>query len=373
VKKYRRSGSGGQGVEESGVSVSLESPSPRILELIVALITLATQSVFAFVQPVCARADPPVKLAVTHFENRTTSSSLDYLTQQIPEMIVSELARHDGLVLLERERSDRFLEELREVRGDSSVVFAADVLLTGSFAWLEDQLVLRFQLVDLRSSPDSAPIHSDSRMVDIDRLDSMAEDIARQAARLLGSRRLKRKEVAIPLSGNVFRLAVLYLNDNSPLAERLALEKGLADIIIHSLDGVPNIEVLEREEISRLVEEREVAGRDVGVSEGLLSELDALVLGTYMVQSGGSFLRVDVRVVAPQTGLILDARNFIWPRDGLNALETQIRDWILSVINVPAPALVHRVGSAHLEAIHYYSLALDHIDSGNFLEAVRAI
>lgn len=330
---------------------------------------------FAFSPFATPAGAEPIQLAVTHFDNRTAMKQLDYLSQQLPEMIVTELAQYDGLVLLERERVDRLLEERHDIRMDTEAGIVADVILTGFIEKNSAGLMLSMELVEPARAVDSPWIVKRELTEQTVPMDAFTSDLARLVRTRLGITNRKSKPPTAVPPGKTFHLAVLYLNDNSPLAERLALQKGLTDLLIHSLDVLPNLAVLEREDIPDIVNERILAmsGVSGGSTEGTFGNLDAIILGTYMTQRDPRVLRVDLRMVRPATGQILGAQRFRSAEDGVAGMEKEMVGWILSILSLPPPGAGSRSGGRSLESLHYYSQALDHLDNGNILPAVRAI
>ena len=189
--------------------------------------------------------------------------------------------------------------------------------------------------------------------------------------------------------GNKPTVAVLYFNNSAIGAaqeELQPLSKGTADMLIGELAANPNIRVVERDQIQKVLDEQKLStdGKVDGesaVKVGKLVGAHYMVTGGFVTDRSGR-MRFTARVFNTETSLI------IFPAAGgpNGVVDGKIEDFMALVVQLAAkindgaklPAMPARVGEARreaakkvpYEAIALYSKGLAAKDAGNKAEAV---
>ncbi|HEY3286014.1 MAG TPA: CsgG/HfaB family protein [Gemmatimonadaceae bacterium] len=184
-------------------------------------------------------------------------------------------------------------------------------------------------------------------------------------------------------------VAVLYFNNSaigSANAELQPLSKGIADMLIGELAANPNIRVVERDQIQKVLEEQKL-GTDGKVDNESAVKVGKLVGAHYMVTGGfvtdrTGRMRFTARVFNTETSLI------VFPAAGgpTGVVDGKIDNFMELVVQLAAkintgaklPDIPARVGEARkdaakkvpYEAIALYSKGLAAKDAGNKSEAV---
>jgi len=106
-------------------------------------------------------------------------------------------------------------------------------------------------------------------------------------------------------------VAILYFNNNvftSNARDYDGLSKGVPDFLVTELANNPNIRVIERDQVQKLVDEQKLTSggqvdRETAVRVGKLLGAQHMIFGGFMADPKGNF-RIDARAVNVETGLI---------------------------------------------------------------------
>ncbi len=184
-------------------------------------------------------------------------------------------------------------------------------------------------------------------------------------------------------------VAVLYFNNSaigSANAELQPLSKGIADMLIGELAANPNIRVVERDQIQKVLDEQKLStdgklDNETAVKVGKLVGAHYMVTGGFVTDRSGR-MRFTARVFNTETSLI------VFPTAGgpTGVVEGKIDNFMELVNELAAkinsgaklPDIPARVGEARkeaakkvpYEAIALYSKGLVAADAGNKTEAV---
>ena len=184
-------------------------------------------------------------------------------------------------------------------------------------------------------------------------------------------------------------VAVLYFNNSAigaANAELQPLSKGIADMLIGELAANPNIRVVERDQIQKVLEEQKLStdgkvDNESAVKVGKLVGAHYMVTGGFITDRSGR-MRFTARVFNTETSLI------VFPAAGGSngVVNGKIDDFMELVVQLAAkintgaklPDIPARVGEARkeaakkvpYEAIALYSKGLAAKDAGNKAEAV---
>lgn len=166
-------------------------------------------------------------------------------------------------------------------------------------------------------------------------------------------------------------VSVLYFSNNTGKQEYEWMSKGVADMLISDLSLSNEITVVERQDIEKLIKEKEFS--DLGLTNGnsskkaaLFLKADILISGSYYVENG--FLRFDVKLTDIRTSEInsfslkMNVKNF-------SDLEKKTAFEIYSILKLKTPISLKADTESFYAAKEFYE-GLDMLDSGKYVEAI---
>lgn len=187
--------------------------------------------------------------------------------------------------------------------------------------------------------------------------------------------------LALTVAAAPLNVAVLYFDNRTGQAEYDVLRKGLADMLVTDLAGVPPLQIVERERLEALLAELKLQ-RSSSFDAATAQRLGKLVGASHAI--GGSIhavapaMRLDVRLVEVATGKVLVTGSVTGKSEGLFELEQELVRRFAGALDAKlsgAPAS----GRANVAGLLAFSQGLDHADRGELDlarsrlgEAVRA-
>ncbi len=188
-------------------------------------------------------------------------------------------------------------------------------------------------------------------------------------------------------------LAILNFNNNvisKDARDYDGLNKGIADVLITEMSGNPNIRVIERDQIQKLLDEQHLVtdgqiDRATAVKVGKLLGMQHVIFGGFMGDAKGNF-RIDARSVNVETGEIEHTERVQDKSDNVMTLITQLASKLNDGLKLPAtsmrssdasvpaaamPAAAARPVRLSMTALVQYGKALDMKDHGNKAGAVE--
>lgn len=171
------------------------------------------------------------------------------------------------------------------------------------------------------------------------------------------------------------RLSVLYFKNASGQAEYDWMAKGLADMLITDLARFGELEIVEREELQKILEEQELGlsaafDEEKSVEVGKLLQASALALGHFAVAGGR--LRIDVKIEGVEDGAVKSAVSVEGTPEGVFELERALADKVAAGFGLaPAPASdpAAAQGTASVAAIAQYYKGIALKDEKKFDDA----
>jgi TolB-like protein len=177
-------------------------------------------------------------------------------------------------------------------------------------------------------------------------------------------------------------VAVLYFDNHTGEARYDALGKGIAEMLITDLSGIPYLRLVERARLQDLLNEVEFSRSDHADPETAL-EIGRFLAAEYVVI--GSFvesspqIRVDSRVIRTETGEILRSTSSSGSEEEFFAIHDALAHGLIEALELAlsedeAEAYLrhreeHRIADA--ETAVAFSEALDHYDREEYLEALE--
>src|SRR5512133_3795889 len=106
-------------------------------------------------------------------------------------------------------------------------------------------------------------------------------------------------------------VAIMYFNNNvftKDAKDYDGLTKGVPDFLISEMASNPNIRVIERDQVQKLIDEQKLTSggqvdRETAVKVGKLLGAQHMIFGGFMADPKGSF-RIDARAVNVETGAL---------------------------------------------------------------------
>ena len=120
------------------------------------LLVLTTLAVFAIAAP--ARAASPATVTVLYFDNDTGDESLAYLGKGLADMMITDLAAVPAIQVVEREKLEALLTELKLQRTkyfDAKTAqrigkgVGARFAVAGSFTWLAPEMRIDVRVIEI--------------------------------------------------------------------------------------------------------------------------------------------------------------------------------------------------------------------------------
>jgi TolB-like protein len=187
-------------------------------------------------------------------------------------------------------------------------------------------------------------------------------------------------------------VAIMYFNNNvfaKDAKDYDGLSKGVPDFLITEMAANPNIRVVERDQVQRLIDEQKLVGagqvdRETAVKVGKLLGAQHMIFGGFMADPKGNF-RIDARAVNVETGAIEFTDRVQDRADNVLALISQLAGRLNAGLKLPASPL--RTGDAGaagaqqagaptatklpMRVAVLYGKALDMADKGDKARAVE--
>lgn len=341
------------------------------------LISIAAISLISISTPpdISARQ---LRIALVPFENQTGYTRLDYLSDLSFNLIVSLLLEYDGINLFERARADLIVKERRLSSGGEGGVrsFApVDLIISGAFRMAEERgKKIQLQVKWLERPDDGKVIYErDLPSFANKALRSSLEDILQ--AGIVGPNELKKRNGGYgkkEISGTT--VAVIGFNNYSSRKEYDPLQKGIIYLMEERLSREPDLKVLERDQLKKVLSEHALAvlSGDDGIAFNFIPA-DFLVAGCFTF-SDRTF-RIDSRIINVHTTEIESAFHYEAGRDNvLNTSIKMIEDIALGLSQSKKKgATAENLYPHSKEALFYYARGVDLYDRGEYLLAIDNI
>ena len=174
-------------------------------------------------------------------------------------------------------------------------------------------------------------------------------------------------------------VAIMYFNNNvftKDARDYDGLTKGVPDFLVSEMSSNPNIRVIERDQVQKLIDEQKLTSggqvdRETAVKVGKLLGAQHMIFGGFMADPKGNF-RIDARAVNVETGAIEYTDRVQDHGDNVMALIGQLAGHLNSGLKLGAPARTGDVGTRlPMRVAVLYGKALDMADRGDKAKAVE--
>lgn len=169
---------------------------------------------------------------------------------------------------------------------------------------------------------------------------------------------------------NFPRLAVLYFDNNSEDKKLDLLSKGLSQMIITDLNKIKNINIIEREELNKVLSELKIQSSDKFDNEtkqrlGKLLGVQYLLFGSFF-ELFNTF-RIDAKIVRVETGEIINSEGVNGSKENFSKMQKELVVKIVENLNLER--INTNKQEIHWKDVLEYSEAIDLYDKGHKSEA----
>ena len=178
-------------------------------------------------------------------------------------------------------------------------------------------------------------------------------------------------------------VAIMYFNNNvftKDARDYDGLTKGVPDFLISEMSSNPNIRVIERDQVQKLIDEQKLTSggqvdRETAVRIGKLLGAQHMIFGGFMADPKGNF-RIDARAVNVESGAIEYTDRVQDHADNVMALIGQLAGHLNSGLKLGAPTRTGDAGAPAgtrlpMRMAVLYGKALDMADKGDKAKAVE--
>jgi TolB-like protein len=174
-------------------------------------------------------------------------------------------------------------------------------------------------------------------------------------------------------------VAIMYFNNNvftKDARDYDGLTKGVPDFLVSEMSSNPNIRVIERDQVQKLIDEQKLTSggqvdRETAVKVGKLLGAQHMIFGGFMADPKGNF-RIDARAVNVETGAIEYTDRVQDHGDNVMALISQLAGHLNSGLKLGAPTRTGDAGTRlPMRVAVLYGKALDMADRGDKAKAVE--
>jgi len=174
-------------------------------------------------------------------------------------------------------------------------------------------------------------------------------------------------------------VAIMYFNNNvftKDAHDYDGLTKGVPDFLISEMASNPNIRVIERDQVQKLIDEQKLTSggqvdRETAVKVGKLLGAQHMIFGGFMADPKGNF-RIDARSVNVETGAIEYTDRVQDHADNVLALIGQLAGRLNSGLRLGTPTRTGDAGTRlPMRIAVLYGKALDMADKGDKAKAVE--
>jgi TolB-like protein len=170
-------------------------------------------------------------------------------------------------------------------------------------------------------------------------------------------------------------ISVLYFENTTGNKDYAWFSKGAADMLSSDLAAQPELTVIEREQIQKVLKEQEKALSDLydeknAVRIGKLMAARQIVIGAFIVHQ--DTLRIDAKIVDVETGKVLNSVQASGGLDKLFAVQKELTAGVMRELGVKPVGDQARGATESLEAAKAYYTGIDLLDAGAYDAAAKS-
>ena len=167
-------------------------------------------------------------------------------------------------------------------------------------------------------------------------------------------------------------VSILYFNNTTKIEAHDWLRKGLADMLITDISQVPQIKVVEREALEKILKEQALSltgavDENQAVEVGKLLNAKKLIYGSYIVTA--KKIRIDAKISDVETGTIAAGIEVTGKIDQIFELEKSLAQKILSKLSLKVPDAIKIHETSSIDALRTYYEGVSLFDEGKIKKA----
>jgi TolB-like protein len=167
-------------------------------------------------------------------------------------------------------------------------------------------------------------------------------------------------------------ISVLYFSNTAKNKDFDWLSKGLTDMLITDLSTVKELNVVERENLEKVIKEKEfsmtgITADDKALQVGKILNAGKLIYGSFIVTKG--IIRIDAKTVNTTSGAVAGSVSVSGNPDTVLDLERELSAELLGVFKIQAPELSGQ--GSNLNAVRNYYTGLILFDNGDYSSALK--
>ncbi|NQT54626.1 MAG: hypothetical protein HQ551_00190 [Desulfobacteraceae bacterium] len=167
-------------------------------------------------------------------------------------------------------------------------------------------------------------------------------------------------------------VSILYFENTTKAEKHDWLHKGLSDMLITDISQVPQIKVVEREALEKILKEQALSQTGVidenqAVQVGKLLNAKKLISGSYIVT--GKKIRIDAKISDGETGIIAAGIGVTGKIDQIFELEKSLAQKILSKLSLKVPDGIKIRETSSINALRTYYEGVSLFDEGKIKKA----
>lgn len=169
-------------------------------------------------------------------------------------------------------------------------------------------------------------------------------------------------------------VSVLYFTNTAGSEDLKWLEKGLADMLLTDLSLSDELQIVEREELEKIIEEQKfslsgLADEDQSIEIGKLLSAEIILTGSFI--AAGDTLRVDAKLLDSETGALKTAVKAEGPADRILEIENEIAKNIYTGLSLEIPEAIAAKKNAPVSAVQAYYQGMMLFDNKEYAAAVE--
>jgi TolB-like protein len=172
-------------------------------------------------------------------------------------------------------------------------------------------------------------------------------------------------------SANQPVVSVLYFENLSSSEEFSWVSRGVADLLVSELGGNDIIQIVEREDLDKVLEEQELALS--GFFEGDPLEVGALLRANYLVTGSfalsGDTLRLDAKIMNVDSGAVEISHGLDGPVSGIFGIQKNLALVFRTWFGIESPSETVEIA---YEAVRRYYEGLEFLEEGEMQKALEA-